>query len=100
MRGFAFTLGLSTMLDVLMAYLFIRPLVILLGRNKRITEAKYIGVARGLGIRPEPSRAGGAGVSELAPGHRAKLNLWQRVHRGETTFDFAGRWKRWVACRP
>jgi preprotein translocase subunit SecD len=47
-RGFAFFLGLSTLLDVITAWTFTRPLVILLGRNRVVTEAKWIGVARGL----------------------------------------------------
>jgi len=52
-RGFAFFLGLSTLLDVFTTYFFTRPLVILLGRSARITEARYIGVARGLAIGNE-----------------------------------------------
>jgi preprotein translocase subunit SecD len=48
-RGFAFMLGLSTLIDILTAYLFTRPLVILLGRNRLFTEARGLGVARGLG---------------------------------------------------
>ena len=51
-RGFAFMLGLSTVLDVITAYLFIRPMVILVGRRRAFTEARYLGVARGLGSRP------------------------------------------------
>jgi preprotein translocase subunit SecD len=47
-QGFAFFLGLSTLLDVVTAWAFTRPLVILLGRNRLVTEAKWIGVARGL----------------------------------------------------
>jgi preprotein translocase subunit SecD len=47
-RGFAFFLGLSTLLDVVTAYVFTRPLVILLGRNRVVTEARFLGVARGL----------------------------------------------------
>ena len=50
-RGFAFMLGLSTILDVVTAYLFIRPMVILVGRRRAFTEARYLGVARGLGTR-------------------------------------------------
>ncbi len=50
-RGFAFMLGLSTLLDILMAYFFIRPAVILAGRNPRILEARFIGISRGLGAR-------------------------------------------------
>ena len=37
-RGFAFFLGLSTLLDIFMTYFFTRPLVILLGRNERLTR--------------------------------------------------------------
>jgi preprotein translocase subunit SecD len=55
-RGFAFYLGLSTILDVITAYVFTRPMVILLGRNRLFTEARFLGVARGLAANP----AGGA----------------------------------------
>ena len=51
-RGFAFFLGLSTLLDVIIAYFFTRPMVILLGRNRLFTEARWLGVARGLAARP------------------------------------------------
>ncbi len=47
-RGFAFMLGLSTIVDVATAYLFTRPLVILLGRNRIIASARHLGIARGL----------------------------------------------------
>lgn len=47
-RGFAFMLGLSTLIDVFTAYFFTRPLVIMLGRNRVFTEARGLGVARGL----------------------------------------------------
>ena len=33
-RGFAFTLGLTTVIDVVIAFLFTRPLVSLFARNK------------------------------------------------------------------
>ncbi len=47
-RGFAFFLGLSTILDVVSSWTFTRPLVILMGRNRTVTEARWIGVGRGL----------------------------------------------------
>jgi preprotein translocase subunit SecD len=47
-RGFAFFLGLSTLLDVFTAYFFTRPMVVLLGRRRLFTEARWLGVARGL----------------------------------------------------
>jgi len=52
-RGFAFMLGLSTILDMITAYVFTRPLVILLGRNRVFTEMRGLGVARGLAIPAE-----------------------------------------------
>jgi preprotein translocase subunit SecD len=51
-RGFAFFLGLSTLLDVVIAYFFTRPMVIILGRNRLFTEARWLGIARGLAARP------------------------------------------------
>jgi len=56
-RGFAFFLGLSTLLDLLVSYTFTRPMVYLLGRNRTFTEARFLGVARGLAA----PAAGGAG---------------------------------------
>ena len=51
-RGFAFFLGLSTLLDMVIAYFFTRPMVVLLGRNRLFTEARWLGVARGLAAAP------------------------------------------------
>ncbi|HUZ44157.1 MAG TPA: protein translocase subunit SecD [Acidimicrobiales bacterium] len=54
-RGFAFMLGLSTLIDVFTSYFFTRPLVILMGRNPTFTEARFMGVGRGLaapGVAP------------------------------------------------
>ncbi|MHB1444648.1 MAG: protein translocase subunit SecD [Acidimicrobiales bacterium] len=47
-RGFAFMLGLSTLIDVFTSYFFTRPLVIIMGRNRTFTEARFMGVGRGL----------------------------------------------------
>lgn len=62
-RGFAFFLGLSTMLDLLTAYFFKRPMVALLARSRFLREAKWIGISRGLAIEPklEPVAGGGGG---------------------------------------
>ncbi len=46
-------LGLSTLIDVITAYTFTRPLVILLGRNRIFTEARGFGVASGLAATSE-----------------------------------------------
>jgi preprotein translocase subunit SecD len=62
-RGFAFFLGLSTVLDVLTAYFFTRPLVTWLSRNRVFTDMPFLGVARGLLVEDEaatgpPGRGG------------------------------------------
>ncbi len=49
-RGFAFFLGLSTLLDVITSWAFTRPLVMLLARSDAFTKAKHLGVARGLAV--------------------------------------------------
>ncbi len=54
-KGFAFMLGLSTLLDIVFAYFFIRPATILAGRNPRLLEARFIGLSRGLGARQATS---------------------------------------------
>ena len=62
-RGFAFFLGLSTVLDVIVAWFFTRPAVTLLSRNRVFTDMPVFGVARGLAAAPadEPQVAA-AGV--------------------------------------
>jgi preprotein translocase subunit SecD len=62
-RGFAFFLGLSTVLDVVVTWFFTRPLVTILSRNPTFTEAPILGVARGLAApasaaAPTPAVAG------------------------------------------
>ncbi|HEY6696898.1 MAG TPA: protein translocase subunit SecD [Acidimicrobiales bacterium] len=63
-RGFAFFLGLSTVLDVIVAWFFTRPVVILLSGNPFFTDMPGFGVARGLAAGPtaaRPAPAPGAG---------------------------------------
>lgn len=44
-RGFAFFLGLSTLLDLFVAYFFTRPVVLLLARTKWMERRKVMGIA-------------------------------------------------------
>ena len=44
-RGFAFFLGLSTLIDVFVAYLFTRPAILLLARSKFMSGRNVLGVA-------------------------------------------------------
>jgi len=46
-RGFAFTLGLATILDVTVAYLFTRPVVTLLTRTTLFVEGRFVGITAG-----------------------------------------------------
>jgi preprotein translocase subunit SecD len=46
-RGFAFFLGISTAVDMVIAYFFTRPAVILLARSRFIEGSKVLGVTRG-----------------------------------------------------
>jgi preprotein translocase subunit SecD len=60
-RGFAFFLGVSTMLDVVVAWFFTRPVVGLLAANRVFTDAPRLGVARGLdAARPAAAPVGGS----------------------------------------
>jgi preprotein translocase subunit SecD len=56
-RGFAFFLGLSTLLDVIVAWAFTHPVVVLLSRNRVFTEMPFLGVARGLAAPKTPAPA-------------------------------------------
>ena len=55
-RGFAFFLGVSAVLDMIVAYFFTRPLVILLARSSRLRNREVLGVRSGEGL----AIAGGA----------------------------------------
>jgi preprotein translocase subunit SecD len=50
-RGFAFFLGLSTLLDIFVAYFFMHPLVSIIGRKQSFTKAGWLGIASGLGMK-------------------------------------------------
>ena len=49
-RGFAFFLGLSTAIDLVLAYFFMHPLVVLMARRKNLVRAKGVGIAAGLDV--------------------------------------------------
>ena len=95
-RGFAFFLGLSTLLDMIIAYTFTRPAVLLLSRSKRYQGHRILGVS----VRAARARRR-CGVTTLddptdtAPGGDPgpRRSLWYRLYHGETTFDFVGRRK-------
>jgi preprotein translocase subunit SecD len=47
-RGFAFFLGVSTILDLLIAYFFMHPLVSLMARRPHLIRMRGVGIAAGL----------------------------------------------------
>lgn len=58
-RGFAFFLGMSVVLDLFVAYFFTRPVVALLSYNKRLTDSKFLGLesARDRAVDPKGATA-------------------------------------------
>ncbi len=63
-RGFAFTLGLSTLLDILVVFLFTKPMVTLLVRRPLFSTSKYSGLSSG---------ALGASAATAGPAPRQRL---------------------------
>jgi len=58
-KGFAFTLGLSTLVDIIIVFLFTHPLVALLSRSRRFTSPRF----SGLGTLRKASDAPGVGAA-------------------------------------
>lgn len=100
-QGFAFTLGLTTLLDVVVVFLFTKPLMTLLARKKFFAS----GHSWSDSTRSDwaPSRRCAAPVARPPPSTRrrremSKLGtLGARLHRGEIGYDFVGKRKIWYA---
>ena len=56
-RGFAFTLGLVTVIDVIVVFTFTRPLVTLIARSKRLSSPAFTGLGHALAA-PAPGAPG------------------------------------------
>lgn len=50
-RQFAFLLGLSTLLDLVLSYCFMHPIVYFMARRKGLVTAKVVGISAGLDAR-------------------------------------------------
>jgi preprotein translocase subunit SecD len=50
-KGFALTLGLATLIDVIIAYFYTRSAVNLLARTRLFTEGRFIGMRQALGVK-------------------------------------------------
>ena len=64
-RGFAFALGLSTILDLVVVFLFTHPLISLLSRSKAFGSARFTGL--------DSVRAGGVAGEVAAPAEPARV---------------------------
>ena len=96
-RGFAFMLGLSTIVDVITAYTFTRP--------ARDPPRAQPDLHRGpcLRRRERPGRIiGGRSMSAttiaLDPGTQHRPNAFLRLYHGQTRFDFVRRRRWWFAA--
>ncbi len=95
-KGFAFTLGLSTILDLVVVFLFTHPIVSLLSRSSAFASARFTGLSSmrdgGITADPEPSRgkrtvvAGttGGDAAERAAARRGTTALLEKRRQDET----------------
>lgn len=58
-RGFAFTLGLTTLVDIAVVFMFTRPMVSLIARSKRLSSPRFTG----LGTAHPTAAAAAAGAN-------------------------------------
>ena len=49
-KGFALTLGLSTLVDVLIYYFFTRPAIMMLSRTRLFAGGGFLGMQEALGV--------------------------------------------------
>ena len=100
-QGFAFTLGLTTLLDVVVVFLFTKPLMTLLARTKFFAQRPPV-----VRPRPEAPRRQAAAAPHPSPSARPRPtrrrremsqlgNLGARLYRGEVGYDFVGKRKIW-----
>ena len=109
-KGFAFTLGLTTLIDIVVVFLFTKPMVTLLAKTKFFSSGQpdvwtrsgsagsQIAVA-GLALRDGQAshrRCGRLGPDHPEGGVMSRLgNVGGRLYRGEVSIDFVGRKKLW-----
>ena len=107
-RGFAFTLGLTTLVDIVVVFMFTKPMVTILARTKFYGQGH-----KWSGLDPEPgSGRPGARCCTPTAGRRGRVaarrhqhrqggvmcrlgTLGARLYRGEVSYDFVGRRRIW-----
>ena len=82
-RGFAFTLGLSTLLDIVVVFLFTHPLVSLLSRSSAFGSPRFTGLnsVREGGIAPSPEGRVRPARSRSARGSSGQPSWLRRTAR-------------------
>jgi len=85
-RGFAFALGLTTIVDLVVVFLFTKPLLTLLVRTRFFGQGHPLS---GL----DPSRLGRSGAASA----RGLVGLGNRLYRGEKSYPIVGNSRRWYA---
>ena len=98
-KGFAFTLGLSTILDLVVVFLFTHPLVSLLSRSAAFGSARFTGLDA---LRGTPLPESAADTEGRAAGHACAARGVQRLRRvlpsGLRTARYLGRTCRARQC--
>jgi preprotein translocase subunit SecD len=73
-KGFAFTLGLSTVLDLVIVFLFTHPLVSIAARSKTFSSARFSGLGAVQQVAAEhAAAAAGPSAASRAAGRRTRL---------------------------
>jgi preprotein translocase subunit SecD len=73
-KGFAFTLGLSTILDLVIVFLFTHPLVSIASRSKTFSSARFSGLGAVQQVAAEhAAAAAGPSAANRAAGRRTRL---------------------------
>jgi preprotein translocase subunit SecD len=96
-KGFAFTLGLTTLLDVVVVFCFTKPLMTRLARRPFFAHGhKWSGLdPKSLGAEPPLRRSGRRGGRRRDEQRSRAGGLGARLHRGEISYDFVGNRKIW-----
>jgi protein-export membrane protein SecD/preprotein translocase SecF subunit len=85
-RGFAFALGLTTLVDLVVVFLFTKPVLTLLVRTRFFGQGHRLS---GL----DAARLGTSGAASS----RGLVGLGNRLYRGEKSFPIVGNSRRWYA---
>ena len=83
-KGFAFTLGLSTVLDLVIVFLFTHPVVTLFARNKAFMSPRISGLGAVQRIAAERAAAERAAAAEARPPARTAAGRRGRVPAKES----------------